>query len=99
MELWAVAVDATTTTITTTTQAVTTTAGQTSTTLESGANGAGQVPWGVWASVIVTVLFALIAPIVSYVLTRRAEERKAQAERHALLAKEREEHETPGEQA
>jgi NADH:ubiquinone oxidoreductase subunit 5 (subunit L)/multisubunit Na+/H+ antiporter MnhA subunit len=97
MELWAVAVDATTTTITTTTRAVTTTVGQTSTTLESGANGVGQVPWGVWVSLIVTVLLAVIAPIVSYVLTRRSEGRRAAVEQHALLANEREEHGTPQE--
>jgi hypothetical protein len=92
MELWALAVGATTTTITTTTRAVTTTSRQTSTTLESGANGVGQVPWGVWASLIVVVFAAVIAPIVSYVLTtRRSEERRTVAERLALLAKEREE--------
>ena len=91
MELWAVAVDATTTTITTTPRAVTTTAGQTSTTLESGANGVGQVPWGVWASLIVTTLAAIISPIVSYVLTRRSERRRAEVERLALLVKEHEE--------
>jgi hypothetical protein len=91
MELWAVAVDATTTTITSTPRAVTTTAGQTSTTLEPGANGVGQVPWGVWASLIVTTLAAIISPIVSYVLTRRSERRKAEAERQTLLVKEREE--------
>jgi hypothetical protein len=85
-------VDATTTTFTTTTRAATTTTSrQTSTTLESSANGVGQVPWSVWVSLIVIVLAAVIAPIVSYVLTRRSEEPRTKAERHALLAKERDE--------
>lgn len=92
MELWAVAVGATTTTITTTTRAATTTTSrQTSTTLESSASGVDQVPWSVWGSLIVVVLVAVIAPMVSYVLARRSEERRTEAERHALLAKGREE--------
>jgi multisubunit Na+/H+ antiporter MnhG subunit len=88
MDLWGVVAEATTTTITSTTRAATTTV-HTSTTLGTGgqgANGRGELI----AALVVTLLAAIIGPILSHVLTRRYEQRKAEADRRALLAKERE---------
>jgi type II secretory pathway pseudopilin PulG len=89
MDLWAVLADVTTTTITTTTRGATTTGVQTSTTLGSGPND-GQEPWALWATLIVTIIAAIISPFVSYRLGRRTERRKAEDQRLAMLAKERE---------
>jgi hypothetical protein len=90
MSLWGVAVDATTTTVTNTTRATTTTVVETSKTLGEATNSGSQDLWALWASLIVAIIAAIIGPVLTYVLTRRSERRKADEQRVAALAKERE---------